>query len=212
MSTERRFKTGLLISVMIHIIILVILGIVGNFMVKQEPNEVIEVAIFQPMGGHEGCSKTEEQVIRTESTPEDIVDEKLKPVENNQANLMPSTNNNENNGNGSGIGVGAGSGSGEGQSSDLNNPAVPPRLVTHVQPNYPAAARKHNIEGTTYVQILVGTNGEVEAVTVNESSGSVELDEAAVAAAEQWLFVAAEDNLGRSMKCYIEVPITFRLK
>lgn len=87
---------------------------------------------------------------------------------------------------GSGSGVGQGSGDGAGMGAGTGNitetPSVPPRLVSHREPVYPSTARRAGIEGTTMLRLLIGADGSVEEVLVTTSSGSEDLDDAAVSA------------------------------
>lgn len=72
------------------------------------------------------------------------------------------------------------------------------------QPEYPAAARRHGIEGTTLLALAVDEAGSVTDVRLVTSSGSVLLDEAALRAARTWRF---ENGPGT-----VEVPFVFRLR
>lgn len=114
------------------------------------------------------------------------------------------------NGNGGGTGDGAGEGSGPG--SGIGSPAVPPRIIYHRKPAYPNSARNREIEGTTVVRLLISTAGNVEVSSVEKSSGSQELDAAATNALQEWKFVSAKDRYGRNMRCYVFIPIKFRLR
>ena len=117
-------------------------------------------------------------------------------------------------GTGSGIGSGHGSGigSGYGAGNSTGNPAIPPRLVRSPKADYPAAQRNAGIEGTSMLRLLVNTDGRVEDVTVMKSSGSPELDASAVAACYKWRFTSARNAANAKVRCYINVPITFRLR
>lgn len=72
------------------------------------------------------------------------------------------------------------------------------------QPEYPAAARRHGIEGTTLLALTVDAGGNVTDVRLGATSGSRLLDEAAVRAARRWRF---ENGPGT-----VEVPFVFRLR
>jgi periplasmic protein TonB len=130
------------------------------------------------------------------------------------ANANGSGNGNGSGGSGSGSGGGDGNGQGTGQGDNTGagEPVQPPRLISRVQPDYPASARQNSVEGTTSVRLLVSASGDVESVSVSNSSGSGALDSAAVDAAYQWGFVPAKDEHGRAVRCYVSLPITFRLR
>ncbi|MEY4672256.1 MAG: TonB protein [Planctomycetota bacterium] len=72
------------------------------------------------------------------------------------------------------------------------------------QPEYPAAARRNGIEGTTLLALQVDVDGTVTGVRVVTSSGNGLLDAAALRAARKWRF---ENGPGS-----IEVPFVFRLR
>lgn len=115
-------------------------------------------------------------------------------------------------GNGGGQGSGDGTGMGAGTGNITETPSVPPRLVSHREPVYPSSARRAGVEGTTMLRLLIGSDGSVEEVLVTTSSGSEDLDDAAVSACYKWEFTAAKNGLGQSIRCYTYVPIAFRLR
>ena len=128
------------------------------------------------------------------------------------ANSVGNDNGSGGSGSGSGGGDGNGQGLGQGDNTGAGEPVQPPRLISRVQPDYPSSARQNSVEGTTYVRLLVSAGGDVESVSVSNSSGSGILDSAAVDAAYQWEFVPAKDERGRAVRCYVSLPITFRLR
>jgi protein TonB len=68
-------------------------------------------------------------------------------------------------------------------------PAYGPNLVGGPLPAYPKDALDRGLEGRVILTVLVGSDGKVEAVTVESSSGQPVLDEAAVRAVKQgWVF------------------------
>ena len=74
---------------------------------------------------------------------------------------------------------------------------------------YPEALKASKVEGTTLVQFVVGTDGEISNVTVVQSSGYPEMDEEAVRVAESfpnWK-PAAKDGELISMKT--QLPVRF---
>lgn len=113
-------------------------------------------------------------------------------------------------GHGSGHGTGTGSGSGPG-SGITSSPAVPPRIIKSYQPPYPSAERNAGVEGTVSIRFLIGTDGNVEDVTVTSSSGNANLDNAAVAACRKWRFTAAKNSSGLPVRCYASIPIIFKI-
>lgn len=151
-----------------------------------------------------------------------IVERNISKIEHNNG-----SKNGIGNGNGSGIGSGSGSGSGGGHGSGRGtgsgsgvgsgngiaiNPAVPPRLVSSISPTYPESQRRANITGTTYIRLLIGTDGVVQSADVLESSGSNALDSSAIVACRKWRFTSARDSNGSKVRCYLDIPIRFDLK
>jgi periplasmic protein TonB len=114
-------------------------------------------------------------------------------------------------GGGNGSGTGTGNGSGDGSGDGGNVAAVPPRVVSRVQPIYPRSPREQGIEGTVHMRLLVNSRGGVSEAVVTGSSGNEELDAAAVAAAEKWQFVPAQNGFGQDIDCYANVAIAFSL-
>lgn len=70
-------------------------------------------------------------------------------------------------------------------------------------PSYPAAARRHGIEGTVIVLLEIDAEGAVTAAHVERSSGSSLLDDAALQRLAGWRFHAAR-------RAGVAVPGTFR--
>lgn len=240
MNMKDRFKRGFAISIAVHFLVIIVLALCGMHFVTEAQPAVIEVAVFEPMGGHAGggqqskateAKQVEEPEQQQEEQKDELVDEALEPKEpppKVEQTPTPPQNTNENKaatkgegsgegegtgtgdghgyGNGSGDGTGTGDGSGSG-----NSPAVPPRILRHVEPKYPKAARNNSIEGTVRIRILISTDGEVDTVDIVSSSGDDSLDNAAVVAAEQWLFEPAQNSFGQSIRCYTEIPIMFEL-
>lgn len=113
-------------------------------------------------------------------------------------------------GHGSGHGTGTGSGYGEGNGV-TSSPAIPPRIVKSFQPPYPSAERNAGIEGTVTIRFLIDQNGNVEDVTLINSSGNGNLDNAAVSAGYKWRFSPAKSKTGNPVRCYANIPITFKI-
>ena len=84
-----------------------------------------------------------------------------------------------------------------------------PQAITKVSPEYPDIARQSGIEGTVLVQALVGTDGKVRDTKVVQSVPV--LDDAAVAAVEQWVFKPALTN-NKPVAVWVAVPVRFALR
>jgi protein TonB len=89
---------------------------------------------------------------------------------------------------------------------------VQPQVISKVQPVYPELARKAQVEGTVYLDLLVDKEGKVRRVEIVKPSGStVGFEEAAVEAAEQWTFSPAIQN-GEPVAVWMTLPIRFEVK
>ena len=100
----------------------------------------------------------------------------------------------------------------ETRSSPQNGALTPsqPDTERNAPPLYPEAARQRGIEGTAFLLVRVGRDGGAKEVSVSRSSGSLLLDEAALAAVRRWRFRPA--SLGAlPVESLVEVPIRFRL-
>ncbi len=82
----------------------------------------------------------------------------------------------------------------------LNNPV----------PQYPAAARRLRLQGTTTVRVLVSPEGRPKTVKLEKTSGARILDDAALDAVQHWLFVPARRG-DKPIAAEVDVPVRFRL-
>lgn len=239
MTGAGRQTTALAVGIAFHIAALGALGFAGFLSVKPPVTDepVYEVSLIGsgsvPAAAVKAAAapvvKAPQEVVPPQA--DDIVEEKKeKPPEKTaeQAETKPqdsaaqgspdSTAENSGNGQGNGIGDGAGDGDkagiGSGNAIDGNaiqTPAVAPSLVRAVQPDYPPSARRRGVEGTAYLRILLDKAGVPESVEIMESAGDVYLDEAAAEAVEEWRFSPGLDGQGRPVRCYVQVPVGFRL-
>ena len=77
-------------------------------------------------------------------------------------------------------------------------------------PPYPTAAREQGVEGVVLLVVQVFAEGRVGEVRVKTSSGSAELDAAAVKAVKEWTFVPGRRG-PRFVDSWVEVPVKFAL-
>jgi protein TonB len=77
-------------------------------------------------------------------------------------------------------------------------------------PKYPAQAARQHQEGKVLLKVLVGADGTPQEVTVQKSSGSRLLDQAAIEAVKNWKFNPGSKG-GRPAPGYALVPIDFHL-
>jgi protein TonB len=90
-------------------------------------------------------------------------------------------------------------------------PIVPPSVSSRVLPQYPASALEGGLQGTVIVAALIGANGKPGKVEVRSSSGVAELDQSAIAAVSQWIFVPASQGV-QAVASWFEIPIRFEVK
>jgi TonB family protein len=86
---------------------------------------------------------------------------------------------------------------------------VPEKLVTKIQPDYPAEARDHGIEGTVKLQIIVRKDGSV--TVQNVLPGDPALSPAAIEAVRQWRYQPARLD-GQLIEMQTTVEVNFALK
>lgn len=90
--------------------------------------------------------------------------------------------------------------------------AVQLEYLSAPAPNYPRGALQRQIEGTVLLQVLVGIDGRPLEVTVSQTSGNRELDEAARSQIlKRWSFRPAMKN-GQAVQAIGLVPVAFSLR
>jgi protein TonB len=87
----------------------------------------------------------------------------------------------------------------------------PPSYHINPPPVYPAMALKRRWQGEVRLRALVGEQGEVIEVTLENSSGHEVLDQAALTTVRRWKFHPASDGDGTIRK-EVRLPIRFELK
>ena len=87
---------------------------------------------------------------------------------------------------------------------------TPPKLIMHVDPEYPEEAREALTQGTVVVQAIVQTDGALSIARVLQSV-TPELDRNAVLAMQQWRF---EPGTWKGMPVPVEIDVepSFKLK
>lgn len=81
---------------------------------------------------------------------------------------------------------------------------------SHPTPAYPGVAQRAGNQGVVLLQVDVGADGLPVAVEVARSSGSRELDHAAIEAVQAWAFEPAVRD-GKPAASRVQVPVEFRL-
>ena len=85
-----------------------------------------------------------------------------------------------------------------------------PAAIREVKPEYPSIAREAGVEGRVTVQVLVGKEGRVLDAVLARNVQVPMLNEAALAAARQWVFTPGYAN-GNPVACWTAIPFHFRL-
>jgi protein TonB len=86
-----------------------------------------------------------------------------------------------------------------------------PVAVRSVSPEYPAIAREAGVSGLVVAHLLVGRDGRVLEVRIDEQHSVLMLNEAAVVAARQWVFTPAFAN-DKPVAVWVAVPFNFNLQ
>lgn len=88
---------------------------------------------------------------------------------------------------------------------------LPQKLANNPAPRYPLDALRNGIEGRVVLRVLVGSDGTVRRVKINQSSGSDSLDAAALSAVERWRFNPARLS-GQKVEHEVLVPVKFTIR
>lgn len=84
-----------------------------------------------------------------------------------------------------------------------------PNIISMKQPEYPAEAKKKNIEGRVWIKLKVDANGNPAAVVVVKSTNSI-FENSAVTAAKGYKFSPALKN-GKAVAVWVVIPFNFAL-
>jgi protein TonB len=94
-------------------------------------------------------------------------------------------------------------------------PVVPPNFsadyLDNPPPVYPPLSRRVGEQGKVMLRVLVNAKGTVDKVELRTSSGSNQLDDAALDAVKRWRFVPARQG-DQPVAAWVLIPITFSLK
>ena len=122
-------------------------------------------------------------------------------------------------GDGGGIGPGQGDGLGPGQGGGTGggvyrpgNDVMTPSVIREVKPKFTASAMRAKVQGVVLVEAVVLPDGSVGDVTVVQSlDRNFGLDDEAVKAAKQWLFVPGT-RFGEPVAVLVTIELTFTLR
>jgi TonB family protein len=95
---------------------------------------------------------------------------------------------------------------------DADAPGITqPTLVRHVAPQYTSEAMRQKIQGVVVLDAIIGIDGRITAVRVARSlDRRFGLDQAALAAAQQWTFTPAR-RIGVPIAVKVQLHLEFRL-
>ena len=83
-----------------------------------------------------------------------------------------------------------------------------PVPVKQTSPEYPEIARRAGVEGTVWVKILVDKDGKAKKAIIMKSDAEI-FNDAAIAAAKQWVFTPAMMNNG-PVAVWAAIPFRFK--
>ena len=93
---------------------------------------------------------------------------------------------------------------------DAETMAFKPFPIRKVAPSYPREAQRHQLEGKVVVKVTLDQCGQITDATIEESSGHLSLNNAALAAARQWDFVPGIRH-GKTLTAITYIPFHFAL-
>jgi TonB family protein len=85
-----------------------------------------------------------------------------------------------------------------------------PDYKVNPKPRYPMLARRKGYEGTILLRVFVLESGGVGKVELEKSSGYEILDESALKAVKEWVFIPGKKD-GEPVPSWVTVPIKFQL-
>ena len=218
---KERWSVSLAVTVVAHLLAAAVLGIfVFLHPVQEIEPEILDVSLAEDVGP---AAPTAAQAA---PVPPDVIAEQPQEQALTQPEKQapsPETNRQVSNGSPGTVSTGSSSGSGTqaaagtgtapaGPPPGTNVPVTRPYKVSGGYPAYPDSARAKGIQGTVYVRALVNTSGAVASATISGSSGDASLDRAVLNAVYGWGFSPARDRYGARCRCYVSVPVSFRLK
>ncbi|MDR1241923.1 MAG: TonB family protein [Deltaproteobacteria bacterium] len=86
-----------------------------------------------------------------------------------------------------------------------------PSISRRFEPEYPARARRMNVEGMVVVELIVDTGGLPKACAVHSAEPSGYFEEAALNAAQKMRFIPGKIS-GAPVNTLVQLPFVFRLR
>lgn len=94
---------------------------------------------------------------------------------------------------------------------EVTPPTFNASYLRNPPPRYPLIARRNGEQGTVTLRVLVTREGVPASVSVERTSGSGHLDNAALETVRTWRFVPARQG-AQPIEAWVLVPIVFRLE
>jgi len=231
MTYHLRWRMPLVISVVFQIVFLGGIGwITANFFVPTEEEQYIEIDLVsenqredllpnvQKLPDNKQVSSMRTQEMA--STSSQSAGPKVEVSANDMAIMsteVPSSNGQTSSAissNGASNNTGESNGNATTGSEPRKSSGVSrPSILRKVDPDYPESARQAAVEGTVIVKIRILKNGRPGNISISRTSGYGELDNAAIAAVQQWIFVPAKDrDSGEELISEVTIPVAFRLQ
>ena len=85
------------------------------------------------------------------------------------------------------------------------------RYLHNPAPRYPRTARRNRAQGRVLLRVQISADGIPLQLEVQQSSGHVVLDQAALHAVREWVFSPARDGVA-AHRAWVVVPLVFSLK
>lgn len=226
---DSRYYKALAVAVGLHIAAAGALGFYA-WLPNTHKDNIIEVSLAGapkkkgvPKPAAVKKEKPKPKPVKIKTKKDDIIEKKLEEKQEEEIPATPETpeettnedtiNSGETGEQGATDGVEGGAENGNGGNEGNEGVAVQLPYVTYkVDPAYPAAARKEGVKGTVHLKVLINVNGRAIDAQVVGSSGHSALDQSALNAIYKWRFSPAKDAKGQKVRCYVNIPVIFKLR
>ncbi len=86
-----------------------------------------------------------------------------------------------------------------------------PKTVKEIEPVYPDLARRGGVEGRVLVEVIIGFDGKVESAKIVGAEPEGFFEDAALAAAKQWVFTPAKQR-DKPVRVRYQIPFRFQVR
>jgi len=207
---KSRFQKAIGLTLGVHLAAAAVLGAFFWSPLNVQDNKILEVALAGAPPKKAAKPVAKPKVI-IKPKADDIIDKRLKPPPKEPVQETKKEEDTDGPEEGSGTSNGS-SGSGNQPTQQPGQAVTLPYITYSTVPPYPSEARKNGIQGTVRVKVLIDTNGRVANASISSGSGSSLLDQAALQTVYKWRFSPAKDAKGKKVRCYVTIPVVYRLK